>query len=271
MKEDPPPDLIRLQPGPGLEPASVPLFEYGPGDSALNAAWRLAEQGQLPPFGSLLMSSQTAGRGRAGRPWLSPPGHIYAALRLPPEPPFDSPGASLALAWFLAEALADGGWTVAVKWPNDLLFQGGKAAGLLLEARRGLVLAGVGLNLNAPPAGVERAPGQPPVSALPGAPEPKFLWRELVKKIIMLYYGRVSAWTMPELAAEAEKRLWRLNRPIRVLRPAAEPPAAADHLLGRLAGLGPGGQLLLDDGIRVSHIWSGTLCRYGEEDDFPPG
>jgi BirA family biotin operon repressor/biotin-[acetyl-CoA-carboxylase] ligase len=205
------------------------------------------------------MESQSAGRGRGGRPWFSPAGHIYAALLLPSRPPFDGPGAALALAWFMAEALAEGGWSLAIKWPNDLLWEGGKTAGILLEARRGLVVAGVGLNLGAPPPEVERGPGQPPATALPGAPPPLDLWAELVKNISLRYNSKIVPWTMAETAAAAEKRLWQRNGLIRVLGPAAEPPAEAGELAGRLTGLGPEGQLLLDNGGRLFQVWSGTL------------
>ena len=252
-----------LDQGPGRAP--LPLFLPGPGDSALDAAWRLLAEAPWPPFGSLFMESQSAGRGRGGRPWVSPAGHIYAALLLPSAPPFDGPGAALALAWFLAEALDEGGWSLLLKWPNDLLLKGGKTAGILLEARRGLVVAGVGLNLGLPPPGVERGPGRPPAAALPGAPPPLELWSELVKNISLRYNSKIAPWTMAETAAEAEKRLWRLNRPVRVLGPVAEPPTESRELAGRLAGLGPEGQLLLAHGGRLSRIWSGALVRDGEK------
>ena len=254
-----------LDPGSGRAP--LPLFLHGPGGSALDEAWRLLARDPWPPFASLLMESQAAGRGRGGRPWASPAGHIYAALLLPSAPPFDGPGASLALAWFLSEVLGELGWDVEIKWPNDLLWQGGKTAGILLEARRGLVMAGVGLNLGLPPPGLERGPGQPPVTALSGAPPPLELWPELVKKISLIYNERVKPWTMAETAAEAEKKLWRRNRRIRVDAPAAEPPAASGNLAGRLAGLGPQGQLLLAEGGRLSQVWSGTLALDGENDN----
>ena len=223
-------------------------------------------QDPWPPFGSLLLESQSAGRGRGGRSWVSPAGHIYAALLLPPDPPFNGPGAALALAWFLAEALAERGWDLEIKWPNDLLWAGGKAAGILLEARRGLVVAGVGLNLGALPPEVERGPGQPPAAALPGAPLPENLWPELVKNISLRYNARIGLWTMPETAAAAGKSLWRLNGRIRVYGPAAEPLAHSRVLAGRLVGLGPEGQLLLTEGGRLSQIWSGTLALDGDND-----
>ena len=254
-----PPDRSRLWLDQGSGRAALPLFLNGPGDSALDEAWRLLAEEPWPPFGSLFMESQSAGRGRGGRPWISPAGHVYGALLLPPAPPFAGPGAALALAWFLAEALAEGGWDLLLKWPNDLLWEGGKTAGILLEARRGLVLAGVGLNLGEPPTGVEREPGQPPAVGLPGAPPPLELWKELVKNVSLRYNSAITPWTMAEAAAAAEKRLWRRNGLIRVRGAAAEPPAPSGELVGRLAGLGPEGQLLLDAGGRLSQVWSGTL------------
>ena len=246
------------------DPDAPPVFLAGPGDSALDAAWRLLAQASWPPFASLLMESQSAGRGRGGRPWVSPAGHIYAALLLPGSPPFDGPGAALALAWFLTEALAESGWDLEIKWPNDLIWKGGKAAGVLLEARRGLVVAGVGLNLGAPPPGVERGPGQPPAAALPGAPPPLDLWPELVKNISLRYNSKITPWVMAETVVAAEKKLWRRNGSIRVLGPAAEPPADVLELPGRLTGLGPSGQLLLDNGGRLFQIWSGALVPGGD-------
>jgi BirA family biotin operon repressor/biotin-[acetyl-CoA-carboxylase] ligase len=169
------------------------------------------------------------------------------------------------LAWFLAEALAaGGGWDLLLKWPNDLLLDGGKTAGVLLEARRGLVVAGVGLNLGLAP-GVERGPDQPPAAALPGAPPPLELWSELVKSINLRYNGKIMPWTMAETVAAAEKRLWRRNGLIRVLAPASEPPADSAELAGRLTGLGPCGELLLNDGRRLWRIWSGTLLPGGPD------
>jgi BirA family biotin operon repressor/biotin-[acetyl-CoA-carboxylase] ligase len=209
------------------------------------------------------MASQSAGRGRMGRLWQSPPGHVYGALRLPLAPPFDGPGAALALSLFLAGALGDFGWALSLKWPNDLIFNGGKTGGILLEARSGILLAGVGLNLLAPPEGdwrLARDPGTPPPAALPYPHGPRALWKALVKKIIMLYSCRLGFWTMAELGREAEKILWGRGEKVYVLRPAAEPPVTAERLTGRLAGLGPAGQLLVEDsGGGRRQIWSGTV------------
>src|SRR6516165_12536699 len=82
---------------------------------------------------------QTAGRGRRGRAWASPPGNLYASLILRPRCPLDQAAqlgfvAALAvgdtLAWTL-ETRPDG---LSYKWPNDVLLRGRKIAGILLES-----------------------------------------------------------------------------------------------------------------------------------------
>lgn len=104
---------------------------------------------------------QTGGRGRHGRSWSSPAGNLYAsiALRDPAEPavaPQLGFVAGVALAQTLRARLG-GDARLAIKWPNDMLFDGAKLAGMLLEAttladgRLGCVI-GIGVNcLSHPP------------------------------------------------------------------------------------------------------------------------
>lgn len=92
---------------------------------------------------------QTAGKGRQGRAWDSPAGNLYAStlVRLRPA---DPPAATLALvaAVALEEAvrvfLPTG---TTLKWPNDLLIDGAKLSGILLERTENAVVIGIGLNL----------------------------------------------------------------------------------------------------------------------------
>lgn len=250
---------------PGEEGADVPLFCFKAGTSTLDKGWKLLAAGRLPLWGSLIMESQSAGRGRLGRRWLSPPGHLYAALRLPLAPPFDGPGASMALALMLAEALEDWGCATELKWPNDLIFEGGKCGGILLEARVGALLAGIGLNLRElPEASLSelREPGAPPPAALPLAGSPADIWATLVRKLILLYSNKFAGYPLAAFLGPAEKKLLWLGRWLRVERPAAEPTAPSSPLWGRLEGLGPEGQLLLDCGGQRYQIWSGSLFEF---------
>ncbi|HAT32066.1 MAG TPA: biotin--[acetyl-CoA-carboxylase] ligase [Janthinobacterium sp.] len=131
----------------------------------------LARCATLPGPTLLIAGQQTAGRGRAGRSWLSAPG---ATLMFSLAWKFKGPlqqlvGLPLAVGVALAEALAALGAPVRLKWPNDLLKDGDKLAGILVEtqaAEQGVwAVVGVGINLLMPDA-LENAIGRP-VAALP--------------------------------------------------------------------------------------------------------
>jgi len=99
---------------------------------------------------------QTAGRGRRGRSWNSPQGNLYTSILLRPERPA-SEAAALGFAAVMAigdvaQALLPPGAKVQHKWPNDLLINGSKASGILLEAQPGFVVLGIGVNIASHPA-----------------------------------------------------------------------------------------------------------------------
>lgn len=116
----------------------------------------------------VLALSQTAGRGRRGRAWVHPPGNFAATLVLPdPGPPGDAALRSFVAALALFDAFvavtgrADG---LALKWPNDVLLNGAKVAGILLESagqggRTGPLAIGFGVNLVAAPSAAALEPG----------------------------------------------------------------------------------------------------------------
>ncbi len=94
---------------------------------------------------------QSAGRGRRGRAWSSPAGNLYASLLLRPERPI-AEAAALGFAAVMAigdvaEAVLPAAAQVRHKWPNDLLVNGRKASGLLLEAEPGFLVLGIGVNI----------------------------------------------------------------------------------------------------------------------------
>jgi BirA family biotin operon repressor/biotin-[acetyl-CoA-carboxylase] ligase len=131
--------------------------------STSDEAKALAQQGE--PAGTLIWArTQTAGRGRQGRNWVSPAGNLYASLILRPAVPV---AIAAQLGFVAAIAVADSCLSfapeaaISLKWPNDVLLNGRKLAGLLLESQsRGdgmldwLVL-GIGINLATYPTDVE--------------------------------------------------------------------------------------------------------------------
>lgn len=117
---------------------------------------RLAEAGE-PEGLAVLARRQTAGRGTQGRGWESPAGNLYLSVLLRPgEALRTAPQWGLLAAVALADAVADhlpDPAVLALKWPNDLLLGGAKAAGILAEASAGpegriaWLCLGIGVNL----------------------------------------------------------------------------------------------------------------------------
>ena len=100
---------------------------------------------------------QTAGRGRQGRDWVSPAGNLHAStlVRLHPgDPP--APSLALVAAVALAETVEAFGARPQIKWPNDLLVDGAKLSGILLERAGDAVVVGLGVNLAHHPEGIDR-------------------------------------------------------------------------------------------------------------------
>lgn len=104
----------------------------------------------------ILARRQTAGKGRLGRSWADPAGNFAASLALP----LDEPPSRMALRSFVAalalhdalEGLTGLAGAFTLKWPNDVLLNGGKLSGILLETGAGGVLVvGIGVNLRAAP------------------------------------------------------------------------------------------------------------------------
>jgi BirA family biotin operon repressor/biotin-[acetyl-CoA-carboxylase] ligase len=157
----------------------------------LPAGWRLEVHAALPSTSdrlAVLARRQTAGRGRAGRGWASPPGNLHLSLLLRPAGP-----ARLAAQWALLAgvALAEAAREIdpepaalRLKWPNDLLRHGAKAAGILAETALApdgslaWLCLGIGVNLAHAPALPDR-----PTACLGGAVAPEAFAIRLISRL----------------------------------------------------------------------------------------
>jgi BirA family biotin operon repressor/biotin-[acetyl-CoA-carboxylase] ligase len=136
-------------------PQGYALREWTEIDSTNEEARRLAAAGERGPIW-LRADRQTAGRGRRGRAWESPAGNLAATLLIVPGKPA-SECAQLSFVTAIAVADAASGFAanaeIKVKWPNDVLANGHKLAGILLESASGgdgaltFLAIGVGINL----------------------------------------------------------------------------------------------------------------------------
>ncbi len=107
--------------------------------------------GPADPEGAIATTDhQTGGRGRRGRSWVEAPGTaVLVSVLLRPPPAREAPQLSLvggvAAAMAVEDALA---LAAQIKWPNDVMVDRRKVAGVLAEARDGIVVLGIGINVN---------------------------------------------------------------------------------------------------------------------------
>ena len=213
--------------------------------------------------------SQGAGRGRSGRAWGSPPGNLYASFLLRPGcAPAQAPQLALLAPVALHDAVrallaaAEERPNIRLKWPNDLLVEGAKVSGILIESTftpaepQGgppslAVVMGFGLNLASHPAGLDQSATH--LAAHNCRAEPAQALRALA---VGLQHW-LDIWADGAGFADI-RRAW-LDRagPIgEVLGVRTGPRADAPRVFGRFAGLDASGALLLDHdgGARSVHV-----------------
>ena len=210
---------------------------------------------------AIVTEEQTAGRGRRGRAWLSPPGRnlmLSVAFR-PGLPAADA--WQLALAAALAARSACAGWApIALKWPNDLVSDdGAKLGGLLLETviegdRVASAVIGIGVNVNWPrvemPA--EIAAGATSLSELAGIPIDR----------ADLLVALLDALDAELVAVEAGRSpLARYREACATLGTDVAVETAAGRVEGRAVGVDERGALVLETAAGQVSLASGEIVR----------
>ena len=198
---------------------------------------------------------QTAGRGRRGRAWTSDTGNLFASTLVRPQPG-EGPPAQLSFVAALALHDTAATWTEArrlsLKWPNDLLLDGVKCAGLLLEGREGVVVLGCGVNLAHHPVETERPATSFAARAI-AAPPPA----EAAERLAHAFARRRAEWRHDGFAA-ATRREW-LARAHGVGR-RVEARLGSETLTGTFEDVAPDGALLLRlDSGALRAIYAGEV------------
>jgi BirA family biotin operon repressor/biotin-[acetyl-CoA-carboxylase] ligase len=207
--------------------------------------------GALPEGAVAVTEHQTAGRGRSGRTWEDAAGAslLLSVLLRPAGAPVPAQ-LSLVCALAVAEAVeASSGLDAGVKWPNDVLVGGRKLAGILLEARDGAVVCGIGINVSQTEGELPRGARAPAASllTLTGRPHDR---APLLVGLLERLEARYDAWLADGLAPllpELERRDVLRGSVVTV----GEEGGTADGIAsdGRLALLrADGGTLLVSSG-----------------------
>jgi len=170
----------------------------------------LARQGAAA--GTVLWAGQQdAGRGRRGRRWISPPGNLYCSILLRP---LCAPMLAAQLGFVAALAVGDAlrpllpeGTALGLKWPNDVLIQGRKCAGILLESETGAdglvawVVAGIGINIVSAPEAMEY-----PATSLKAQGCGEMAVSDVLESLCAAFFARCRIWD--EQGFEAIRAAW---------------------------------------------------------------
>lgn len=220
-------------------------------DSTSSEAMRRAQTGAALPLW-VSAGQQTAARGRRGRPWAMPEGNFAASVILEPN---GGPAQAALRSFTMALALHDALGTLGVrglslKWPNDVLLNEGKLAGILLEstnlAGRDLLCIGVGVNLAAAPGAGEVEPRAIAPVALDGSIAPETLLDHLAAAFARWEAMLTTQGFAPVRAAWLD-RAARLGEPIVARLPNEE-------FRGRFTDIDPTGALVLTTAEGEHHL-----------------
>jgi BirA family biotin operon repressor/biotin-[acetyl-CoA-carboxylase] ligase len=219
------------------------VIELGKVESTQDEARRLAGSG-APNHTVLIADSQTSGRGRRGRNWVSPSGNLHCSILLRGiERPHEL---SFVVGLAVADALDAHAAGVALKWPNDVLIDGAKVAGILIEMEGQAAIVGIGINLaHHPDDAAYRAVD------LGGNLTPK----DLLPGLATALAERLDEWKTLGFRSVREgwlERAWRLGARVTV-----EIADSRERETGAFAGIDESGALLLDPGLRP--IISGSV------------
>ncbi len=240
-------------------------FYYKVIDSTNAQAVRLAKEGA--PNGTLVVAGeQSAGRGRKGKEWLSPPnGNVYFTLLLRP---FFAPDAASMLTLVMAlavknavEELCDS--DVRIKWPNDIVINGKKVTGILTEMSLSgkeiaYVIIGVGMNVRKQTFEKDLQDKATCMEMEAGKEISEEILLQRVLEHFETVYGMFqNELNLSPLLEEYNKSLINKDREVRVLDPAGE-------YTGIARGINKKGELLvqLSDGT-LREVYAGEVSVRG--------
>jgi BirA family biotin operon repressor/biotin-[acetyl-CoA-carboxylase] ligase len=194
----------------------------------------------------LIAEHQTAGRGRHGRAWAATPGAqitMSVGVSAADVPTHAWGWLSLATGVAVLDAVAPliKGAKAGLKWPNDVLVDGGKLAGILAEVAQPAIVIGLGLNVTQAPQDVAGATSLLELGA--AVPDRQRLAGSLLRELA----SRIAQWRSadPVLAADYRARSLTIGSRVRAQLP------GGDEVVGTATDIDARGQLCLDTGLET--------------------
>lgn len=223
---------------------------YAQLESTQDELIHLIKSGQGEEGKGVQALSQSSGRGRQGRSWEGPMGNLYLSLALKPDIVPRNAGQIAFVAgmavYETVRSLLGEDKNIALKWPNDVLVDGCKIAGLLIEKHEDFYILGIGLNILAPP---DNAAGLQEMSdkRLPVNPV-----RDMLLDILSAYITRWEKEGFEVIREQWMRQAAFVNEEIKVRLP-------QETISGIFKGIDNKGALLLETDNQTQRIWSGDV------------
>lgn len=232
------------------DPLTPTLHAHGVVDSTNDVAQRMAREG-APEGTAVTAQRQLKGRGRRGRAWLDEPGaSVLMSIILRPGTPRETHSqlsfvVSLAVAEYLRSAH---GIDAMLKWPNDVLANGRKIAGILLELEPhgGAVVVGIGVNVNQQAFPVEIASTATSVVIETGTERDTAQAAEELARATLSEYEAYLRSGFEDIRKRWLKYMWGFGRQ-------AEVHTEGRVITGRIVGIDRAGALVLRESSGVEH------------------
>ncbi|MDA3895867.1 MAG: biotin--[acetyl-CoA-carboxylase] ligase [Desulfobacteraceae bacterium] len=231
--------------------------------STMDAAWHFIENRQLAIWDSVIAVEQIAGRGQQKRQWISPAGNIHASWLWPlpkitGKTKTDWGGMlSLVVGFIFARVLKKLNVPVQIKWPNDLLINNQKFAGILVERRENNILVGIGINVNYSPENskLREEFAVPATSLLDQGHEmaPLSLWMTLVEKGKFLFEQLIQTLTPSEFIKMIDMQMAWIGKKVLIRQ------INADIFEAVILGLADDGGLRIKKGHIEEVMYSGSI------------
>lgn len=223
---------------------------------------RLLAQNGAPGGLVLLALQQTAGRGRRGATWFSPPGDslAFSILVRPEEPKALWPRLALATGLAVAEAVESFGPAPGIKWPNDVWIGKRKVAGILVEAGRDFAVVGIGLNVNTREFPVEVADIATSLRAETG--------RDLLRHEVLATIIRRFARRQSQIGADFDEVMEAVRQRCVLTGHRVSFTTSNGPGQGKVEGIATGGELMLRTPAGMEHLVQADEIRI--LDDCPP-
>ncbi len=235
-----------------------PVYYLRQTESTMKDAARLAADEAVS--GTVVVADyQTAGRGRfVTRKWVSGPGEgllftlILDQAMLKNRAPLTPLLAGLGVANYVEQST---GKPCLVKWPNDVIVEGGKVSGILCESKGSVVFIGIGINCESLPPGAPQPHAALPKVSLAGLGARKTAPVAILEEVLS---SLRAAFLSRDPLEKIGEKLYLRGRQVAVL----SGTGGGEAIHGILEGLGAGGQLLVreTDSKRLREIYSGELA-----------